>query len=313
MKHPILNFVGTGCLTATLMLLVACGGGSQTQQKKEKTYLPPTVPSMISEPDQRAAYAVEHYWDKFDFTDREWIADSGALEQTFANYIGIMSYAPENSVRTSFAKTFATAAKDSAMYRRLAQVAEHYLYEPNSPMKNEAWYVAVLDALLSDSVLTDAEKVRLQFQRQMTQRNQVGEKAADIPFVTSDGVEGSLYGLKSPYVLLFFHDPDCGTCRDLTLMIDRSGVIQQLIASKQLTVLTIYPDEEEQAWRNHLTQMPQQGWIHGWDQQRVLRREHRYDLRALPTLYLLDKGKKVLIKDGTFNIIEQACSKLEVD
>ena len=59
--------------------------------------------------------------------------------------------------------------------------------------------------------------------------------------------------------------------------------------------------------------MPQLGWIHSWDQQRVLRREHRYDLRALPTLYLLDKGKKVLIKDGTFNIIEQACSKLEVD
>ena len=185
MKHPILNFVGTGCLTATLMLLVACGGGSQTQQKKEKTYLPPTVPSMISEPDQRAAYAVEHYWDKFDFTDREWIADSGALEQTFANYLGIMTYAPESSVRPSFAKTFATAAKDSAMYRRLVQVAEHYLYEPNSPMKNETWHVAEMDARSADSTQTDAEKGRRQVPRQVEPQNQAGAEAAEPPFVQS--------------------------------------------------------------------------------------------------------------------------------
>lgn len=310
MKQQFRRGVGTGCLVAMLMLLAACGGGNQSQPKKERTYLPPSVPSMITEPSQRAAYAVEHYWDAFDFTDLEWIADSGALEQTFANYLGIMQYAPENSIHSAFAKTFAAAAKDSAMYRRLAQVAEHYLYEPNSPMRNEAWYVAVLNAQLADSVLTDAERVRLQYQQQMTQLNRVGTKAADIPYVTAEGTKGSLYGLKSPYVLLFFHDPDCGMCRDLTLMLNQSGIIQQLIAAKRLTILTIYPDGEEQAWRNHLAQMPQEGWIHGWDQERVLRTQHSYDLRALPTLYLLDGEKKVLVKDGTFEIIERACSSL---
>jgi len=35
-----------------------------------------------------------------------------------------------------------------------------------------------------------------------------------------------------------------------------------------------------------------------------LKNDEIYDLKAIPTLYLLDKDKKVVLKDVTFNQVE---------
>ena len=42
--------------------------------------------------------------------------------------------------------------------------------------------------------------------------------------------------------------------------------------------------------------MPRQ-WIHGSDDDEYLYKHDIYDLHAIPSIYLLDKDKKVLLKD----------------
>lgn len=47
------------------------------------------------------------------------------------------------------------------------------------------------------------------------------------------------------------------------------------------------------------------GWIDGRDEGEQLTREEVYDLKAMPTLYLLDAQKRVVLKDTTPERIEE--------
>ena len=46
-------------------------------------------------------------------------------------------------------------------------------------------------------------------------------------------------------------------------------------------------------------------WIDGYDAGQRLTREQVYDLKAMPTLYLLDAEKRVILKDALFEQVEE--------
>ena len=72
------------------------------------------------------------------------------------------------------------------------------------------------------------------------------------------------------------------------------------ISKGQLKVLTIYPDEDVALWRSHLNEMSKE-WINAYDKGQVLSMEGRYHLASIPSFYLLDQDKKVLLKDADWN------------
>jgi hypothetical protein len=50
------------------------------------------------------------------------------------------------------------------------------------------------------------------------------------------------------------------------------------------------------AWREYLQKMPQ-GWIVSYDAPQAIKNRELYDLKAIPTIYLLDAAKRVMLKD----------------
>ena len=51
-------------------------------------------------------------------------------------------------------------------------------------------------------------------------------------------------------------------------------------------------------WREYRGHIPP-SWINGYDAGCVVREKSLYDLHAIPALYLLDRDKRVLVKDST--------------
>ncbi len=45
-------------------------------------------------------------------------------------------------------------------------------------------------------------------------------------------------------------------------------------------------------------------WLHAYDPGMVITRERLYDIKAIPTIYLLDSDKKVLLKDSSIQAVE---------
>ena len=70
-----------------------------------------------------------------------------------------------------------------------------------------------------------------------------------------------------------------------------------LIQEGKLEVLAMYIDEDLSAWRNNREKYPKE-WIYAHDGELILRDNGIYGLRAIPSLYLLDKEKRVILKDA---------------
>ena len=295
-------------LLAFPLILNSCHGQQTTKTENAnttpRTFEMVSVPSMITDPEERAKYLVEHYWDKFDFGDTAYVHLPEITEQAVSNYIGLMKYVAPEVASSSIKNMMYKAQTDSTVFAYMAGLYEKYLYDPNSPLRDESLYTNVLESILSAPVFDDVNKIRPAHLLELALKNKVGEPATDFTYTLANGKTGTLYNIKAPYLLLFFYNPDCHACKEITGQIQVSPLIDKLQKDKTLKILAVYPDEDLEAWKKHIPDVPA-SWINSYDESISLKNDEIYDLKAIPTLYLLDKDKKVILKDVTFNQLEE--------
>ena len=83
--------------------------------------------------------------------------------------------------------------------------------------------------------------------------------------------------------------------------------ISQWITSKELQILAIYADGNQEEWTKEKDYFPPT-WINGYDHQDEIYTKGTYVLRMSPTIYLLDSEKKVILKDTKIEDISYLCS-----
>lgn len=295
-------------LTA-LLLCAACRqnrADAPTGESKKDTvrvvhYLRPEIPQMMTDPELRAAYFVNHYWDDYSLADTAFI-HSDETEQLYADFIAALQYVDTAEVRSALQTMMQRMEADSTAFAHFCRLNEKYLYDPNSPMRNEDYYIPVLEHMLASPRLTETEKLRPADRLKQALKNRPGMTAPDFTYVTPKGGTGRMRGIKADYTLLFFYDPDCTNCQEFERMLSGMPFFLDIQKKGILRVLAIYPDDDENEWLLKSSQMPE-GWIVGWNKQGDIRRRTLYEIRATPTLYLLDKQKKVILKDATLDQI----------
>ncbi|MDH6311732.1 thiol-disulfide isomerase/thioredoxin [Parabacteroides sp. PFB2-10] len=290
-----------------LVVLTACNNKTKENVNAEKGEKPVfemvDVPTLIVDKTERADYLIDHYWDKFDFTDTTYIHYPEVTEQAFSNFLGFLPYAHPEKVSPAIKKMLKKAEAEPKMYAYFTDLYEHYLYDPNSMMRNEELYIIVLETIVESPLLGEDEKIRPAHLLKLALKNRLGESATDFAYTLPDGKKGKLYGVSAERLILYFYNPDCDACRETTRELQQSTVIKGLMAEKKVKILAVYPDEDLQAWKEHLEEMPGD-WILSYDKEVKLKNEEIYDLKAIPCLYLLDKNKVVLLKDAPFEQVE---------
>ena len=296
-------------------LIVCCSCGGQRAKKSEagetakttagtaatttvREYKVPEIPAMMTDPEQRVRWITEHYWDNFNFADtlnvENWSAYS---EQAFVNFnYHLLDNIPYDMGGEAIATLFGKAAANKEVFLRFAEIAEKYLFDPNSPYRDDEYYIATLNAVLANPALDRWERIRPEEQLRMSLKNRVGTPATDFRYTLASGATGTLYGIKAPYTLVYINNPGCPACRETMMQVTGSPFLMRLIDEGTLVVLAIYPDEDLAAWREHASEMPV-GWINSYDKALKMKNDELYDLKAIPTLYLLDRSKTVMLKD----------------
>lgn len=272
------------------------------------TFVLPAIPDVITSNEERAIYLIMHYWDRFDFANRSLIDRPDITEQAFVDYINILGYVPIKEADKSLLYTIEKAEADTVMYEHFALLFEKYLYDPNSPFRNEEYYIPVLQELVVSPVLSAEKKSIYQFHLDMVMMNRVGQKANNFSYTLESGQSFKLYDLQSQFTLLMFSNPGCSTCEMVTRQLNSSKILNEALSMNSptrtmLTILTIYPDDNLEEWHAHLPNMPG-NWLHGYDKGMVITNDRLYDIKAYPTIYLLDKDKKVIQKDTSIELIE---------
>ena len=80
-------------------------------------------------------------------------------------------------------------------------------------------------------------------------------------------------------------------------MLKGEQIVSDMVSSGFLAVVNVYIDEDIQAWMDYMPIYPTE-WHNGFDQDQAVRTEGLYSVRAIPSLYLLDNEKRVILKDA---------------
>ena len=299
---------------ALVALMVACGSQSSTPNNEEEASeatlsfkLPYDDLTKIESLKQYEHY-VAHFWDDFRFDIGDDV-DRYSAEEVYSAFAKYVMTIPAPKADSLLRTLIHRAEASRPVLDFFAEMTGEILYDPNSPLRNDEYYIPILEELAKSPLYDEYDRQIPQHTLHIVKQNRLGEVANDFRYTLPNGTQHSLHKLDADYTILLFNNPGCEMCKEVIQEIEHSKRLSELSSKHRIVTLAIYPDEDIEAWRQYLPQMPK-GWICGYDKEQRLTTERLYDLKAIPSLYLLDKSKHVLVKDGvSIADIEQIISQ----
>lgn len=288
----------------TLFVLWAC---TLVQAQAQQSFPYPAIPDTLRSVEQRAGYLSEHYWDNYNFADTLLLKSKEVTEQGFVNFIDILNrfnldnaskgvahkdiaqkgitrkditqqgIAQKDITQKGIACFTRKAFSNAAAKERFENLIEHYFEDQLSPVRNDRVYLIFLEEMKNSPCFDETEKERIAFKIKTTNKNLPGDIAINFKFKDESGKEHQLSDYKDQKVILYFYDPDCENCHEV------SAWLKQQTIPANIKVLKMIAD-------NHISYI--------------------YSLKNMPTIFLLDKENKVILKDCTAQeLIENISTK----
>ncbi len=257
----------------------------------------------INTPEDKFHYLVDNYWESYNFADSATIANRTLTQQAFVGYATLLSRLEpaeaEQSIHALLSRCFSSSKEAFSLFTTLF---EECFYDPNSPFLNEELYIPALQYIVDNQSIESIDKLRPQMLLELALKNRVGTIAADFEYTLNSGAKARMHKIEASHLILYFNNPDCHDCARVKEYIVNSEVINALYQSGELKILSIYPDDDLEAWRaNSYPDI----MINGYDSSQQLTEQRTYDLKAIPTLYLLDSHKSVVLKDAAVERIAE--------
>lgn len=303
-----------------LAVALSCGPKKPGNQAPAKRDFPKAeAPVMVTEPAQRLDWLCNHFWDRFTAPDSLYFCDSVTvngvpLEQvekqmgvfaTLAQQAPLAKGQKAMSAMYDRLEAFQLAHPEGNVLPEVVGLATRYFYDPNSPVRSEDLYLPLAEKLAASALIREDYRANYAWEAKVCSLNRTGTVAADFTFIDTAGKRRTLHSIKAERTFLIFGNPDCNACRDLVAMMAQYPGIQAKISSGALKVVDVYIDEDIALWKERMADYPKD-WICGYDPTFTIRQDRIYAVRAIPSLYLLDAKKTVLVKDAAPEIILQA-------
>jgi thiol-disulfide isomerase/thioredoxin len=140
----------------------------------------------------------------------------------------------------------------------------------------------------------------------MVMSNLIGEKAADLEMVDSSGKSTPLYGVDAAFTVVCFWDPTCSHCREEVPKLD--SLYKAKWRKEGVKVYGVLCENEKVKWLQFIKDNNLKDWIHVYQTEEIKKSiadaqrpgyKQLYDITQTPTLYLLDKEKRIIAKKLT--------------
>ena len=298
-------------LVPAALLLAGCRGGGRPQEAAPqlRPFPYPEVPAVYTDPDVRLDWVLDHFWDAFLAGDGP--CDTSAVlgvrhaevESTVALFAQELEQLPlpeaQRKMRHFFTQVEERQAADTAshFYLLMEEIVTRYLYDPNSPVRNEDLYLPYVEGLAKSRFTRDAARPGYAYQARMCALAPVGSVAPDFRFTDARGRTRHLRDVQARTILLFFSNPGCYACRDIIERVTAIPGIDERIARGDFAVVNVYIDEDLDAWRAYEPNYPR-NWFCGYEPDGLVRADRIYNVRAIPSLYLLGAEQRILMKDA---------------
>lgn len=253
----------------------------------------------------------KHYWDGISFMDDRIIRTPFFIKKVERFYREVVPPDPDSIIKDIDYKLL-LARSAPEMYKFLLNWLTDEFISPKY-MGQDAVFVHLFEKYHSKGAspwLNEKQMESISRRAYMLMANLIGEKAADLEMLDSLNKPTNLYNLKADYTLLIFWDPNCGHCKEEIPRLDsiyRASWKKHNV--KIFAVLT--PDSKQNVkkeWLEFINERKIGDWTHVYKTKEMEDADYAaqrpsfrqlYDIIMTPTVYLLDKDKRIIGKKLT--------------
>jgi len=281
----------------------------------------PELPADLQKPSNREdsirsfRYFRDHFWDGVDFWDGR-LAYTTFFEEKLDRYFNQLVVPHPDSVSREIDYMLGYASANSEMQRFLLLRFVNRFYNQRY-MWEDAVFVHLFEKYFSDKTypwLSEAGKKMITERAYSLMANILGTPATDIELPDPSDKNLSLYGLKRDFTVVVFWDPTCGHCKETLPKIDSVYITRWKQAGVGLFAVAKETEGTKADWLRFITDKKIGDWTHVYyskeaEKNRVEKNipgySQLYDVQSFPTLYLLDRDKRIIAKKLTYEQIDE--------
>ncbi len=276
----------------------------------------PILTGKLKEPKTKADsleswyYYKKHYWDGVYFWDGR-LSYTTLFEEKLDKYFEQLVVPQQDSIIKELDWMLGSASINEEMTRfLLVKFINRYLNQKY--MWEDAVFVHLYEKYFSQKMypwLTEKGMKTITDRAYSLMANIMGSPSADIELPDVTGKTTSLYELKANYTIVVFWDPTCGHCKEVLPKLDSFYLAKWKAAGLKIFAIAKETEGSKKDWLNFINEQHIQDWAHVYyskadDKARIDNNipgySQLYDVLTFPTLYLLDKDKRIVAKKLTY-------------
>ncbi len=238
-------------------------------------------------------YNKDHFFDNVDLTDERLLRTPILYARLNVFFTTIVIQSPD-SINKEIDKIIQKCKVNYKIYQFVSVYLFNHFRE-SEIMGHDAVMVKLADDIyLSGKAdwVTKEFKDDLRKQIDLIRPNLIGKKAENIVMDSYKGIFVSLYDVEKEFTILYFWEPDCGHCKEAT---PKLKAYYDKSKDYSLEVFTVCTTTDKAKWTKYIEDN-KLTWINGWDPQRSSHFDFYYNVQSTPTVYILDKNKKIIAK-----------------
>ncbi len=241
-------------------------------------------------------YYAKHYWDNTNLNNDALVRDPAYVKKLEQYFDKVLLQHPDTLA--SYADRLIGKMDESS---EMFKITVNWLinhYSKSKIMGLDAVYVHMAENyyLTGKAFWADSATVaKLEERVKALSPTLIGRKAPAINlFDTTENRLVPLYSVDAKYTILYFWDPNCGHCKKETPKLKK---IYDVVKDKGVEVYAVCTELETEDWKKFVREK-ELNWINVSDTPEKIIDNFRqtYDIYATPKVFLLDKDKKVLVK-----------------
>ncbi len=257
-----------------------------------------SVPVGYANPDsvrwiRKYNYNKDHFFDNTDLTDERLLRTPILYARLEAFFTNVLIQSPD-SINKEIDKLIQKCSGNYKIFQFVSVFLFNHFRE-SEIMGQDAVMVKIADDLyLSGKAdwVTKEFKEDLRKQIDLIRPNLIGKKAENMIMDSYKGIFVSLYDIEKEFTILYFWEPDCGHCKEST---PKLKAYYDKPKDYSLEVFAVCTTTDKAKWTKYIEDN-KLTWINGWDPQRSSHFDYYYNVQSTPTIYILDKNKKIIAK-----------------
>ena len=265
---------------------------------------------------QNYYYYKTHYWDGITFMDERVIRTPFFLPRLERYYRELIVPQADSIIKEADYQLL-LARSCPEMYKFLLNWLTDEYISPKY-MGQDAVFVHLFEKYHSKGLsnwLNEKQMETVSRRAYMLMANLIGAKAADLEMLDTTGKPSPLYDVAADYTVVVFWDPTCGHCKEELPRLDsvyRANWKAHNV--KMYGVLSADSKEDlRQEWLKYIREHNLKDWVNVYQTKEIEAANSAaqkpgyrqlYDVTLTPTIYLLDKEKRIIAKKLTWQQLD---------